>query len=175
MARFIAFLRAINVGGHTVKMDHLRGLFESLDLANVETFIASGNVIFESNTKNPASLERKIAAHLEKSLGYAVDTFLRMPQEIAGIEKHSPFKVQTKAETVYVAFLHEKPALQPAQALISLRNDTDDLAIRGREVYWLRREREASLFTNLLLEKTLGLAATSRNMTTVSKLVEKYP
>jgi len=48
MTRYIAFLRAINVGGHTVKMEHLRGIFESMGFSNVETFIASGNVIFAS-------------------------------------------------------------------------------------------------------------------------------
>jgi uncharacterized protein (DUF1697 family) len=47
MNKHIAFLRAINVGGHTVKMDTLRQLFESLGFTNVETFLASGNVIFE--------------------------------------------------------------------------------------------------------------------------------
>ena len=50
MPRFIAFLRAINVGGHNVTMKELRGLFEALGLKSVETFIASGNVIFESRS-----------------------------------------------------------------------------------------------------------------------------
>ena len=53
MPRYIAFLRAINVGGHnTVKMDFLRQLFESLGFSNVETFIASGNIVFETTSKN---------------------------------------------------------------------------------------------------------------------------
>ena len=46
MTRYIAFLRAINVSGRRVKMDHVRKLFEALGFSNVETFIASGNVIF---------------------------------------------------------------------------------------------------------------------------------
>jgi len=48
MPRYVALLRGINLGGHTVKMDRLKKLFEELGLKNVETFIASGNVIFES-------------------------------------------------------------------------------------------------------------------------------
>ena len=51
MTRYIAFLRAINVGGHTVKMAELKRLFEALGFTNVETFIASGNVIFDSSAK----------------------------------------------------------------------------------------------------------------------------
>ncbi len=51
MTKYIAFLRAINIGGHNVKMDVLRQLFESLEFSNVKTFIASGNIIFESKTR----------------------------------------------------------------------------------------------------------------------------
>ena len=69
MPRYVAFLRAINVGGHTVKMEDLRRLFETMGFANVETFIASGNVIFESKSKNTQAMERKIENHLRESLG----------------------------------------------------------------------------------------------------------
>jgi len=77
MPKYVAFLRAINVGGHTVKMDHLRGLFEALSFSNVETFIASGNVIFDTKSKDQQTLERKIEKHLRETLGYAVTTFDR--------------------------------------------------------------------------------------------------
>jgi uncharacterized protein (DUF1697 family) len=48
--RYIALLSGLNVGGHRVKMEHLRGLFKALGLLNVATFIASGNVLFETAT-----------------------------------------------------------------------------------------------------------------------------
>ena len=70
MARYIAFLRAINVGGHTVKMDRLRALFQELPLANVETFIASGNVLFDSDESDTRVLERMIEGHLRAALGW---------------------------------------------------------------------------------------------------------
>ncbi len=57
MPKYVALLRAINVGGHTVKMDHLRRLFEALGFTNVETFIASGNVIFDSTSKSTKAFE----------------------------------------------------------------------------------------------------------------------
>ena len=85
MTRYIAFLRAINVGGHTVKMDILRQLFEELGLSKVETFIASGNVIFETPSQNERELEERIQAKLHASLGYQVATFLRTDQEVASI------------------------------------------------------------------------------------------
>lgn len=174
MPKYIAFLRAINVGGHAVKMDHLTKLFEGLGFSSVETFIASGNVIFETTAKNTATLEKKIAEHLEKSLGYPVDTFLRTIQEVAEIEKRSPFTAKGKEDSVYVAFLHEAPNAAATSALMALKNKANDFAILEREIYWLRLNKEDPLFLKNPLEKVLKLSATMRNMTTVRKLCEKY-
>ena len=91
MPRFVAFLRAINVGGHTVTMAKLRVLFESLGLEDVETFIASGNVVFSSPAKNLAALENRIEDHLAASLGYEVKTFIRSDAEVAAVARHKPF------------------------------------------------------------------------------------
>jgi len=174
MTKYIAFLRAINVGGHTVKMDHLSKLFEALGFSNVETFIASGNVIFETTAKNTATLEKKIGEHLEKSLGYPVDTFLRTVQEVAEIEKRSPFMAKGKDDSVYVAFLHETPNAAATSALMALKNKANDFAILEREVYWLRLNKDDSLFLKNPLEKVLKLSATMRNMTTINKIAGKY-
>lgn len=174
MTRYVAFLRAINVGGHTVKMDHLRGLFESLGFADVETFIASGNVIFATKEKDESKLERKIAAHLEANLGYGVDTFVRTIQETAAIEKRCPFTPKNKEDLVYVAFLHEPLKAAGKSALTAVKNKMNDFAPIGREIYWLRLNRDDSIFLKSSLEKILKLSATVRNMTSIRKLVEKY-
>ena len=91
MPRFVAFLRAINVGGHVVKMDQLRQLFEALGFAKVETFIASGNVIFEAKSKDTNALQRRIEKHLHQALGYEVVTFLRTLEELDKVANHRPF------------------------------------------------------------------------------------
>jgi len=86
MFRFIAFLRAINVGcGRTVKMRSLRQVFESLRFSKVATFIASGNVVFETRTKKTKMLEIKIEGALKDALGYEVRTFVRGETELAKI------------------------------------------------------------------------------------------
>ena len=173
MTRYIAFLRAINVGGHTVKMDQLRGLFEALGLANVETFIASGNVIFETKEKSPSSLETKIAAHLETSLGFEVDTFLRTIEEVAAIARRSPFKAETKNDNIYVAFLHEILSASGKTTLMDARNKGNEFATLHREIYWLRLNKDESIFLKSSLEKILKLSTTVRNMTTIHKILEK--
>src|SRR5947209_14978939 len=108
MPRYIAFLRAINVGGHNiVKMDSLRQLFESLGFSNVETFIASGNIVFETKRKNAHALEREIENGLRQSLGYEVATFIRTDAELAAIANYKPFSQSDLdgAAALNIAFL----------------------------------------------------------------------
>jgi uncharacterized protein (DUF1697 family) len=178
MPKYIAFLRAINVGGHTVKMDHLRRLFEAMGLANVETFIASGNVIFDSTEPNKKALERKIEDSLQKALGYEVATFIRTTAELAEIAYYKPFQepdLNVDGNTLYIAFLGDRPGDPAQQKLLSFTTVIDEFHVNDREVYWLcRKKMSESQFSGALLEKTLGLPATLRNSTTVKKMAAKY-
>ena len=174
--RYVAFLRAINVGGRVVKMDRLRALFESLGLGNVETMIASGNVLFDAPASQRAdALEQRIEQHLKKALGYDVAAFLRTPDEIAAIVAHEPFVPDPSAHAVYVGFLKGLPTKDARQKLLGFSNDVDEFSSNGREVYWkARRNVSESTFSAAQLEKTLGMPATMRNSTTVKKLAAKY-
>jgi uncharacterized protein (DUF1697 family) len=177
--RLVAFLRAINVGGHNVKMDHLRKLFESLGLSNVETFIASGNVIFDSPARSARSLEKQIGTHLRRSLGYEVATFIRSASELAEIAHYRPFaasELDKEGNSLYIAFLQARPDGEAQQRLWTFRTDVDDLHVHEREVYWLRRKKLGeSAFSGALLEKAIGMPATMRNANTVKRLAVKYP
>lgn len=171
--RYVALLRAINVGGRIVKMDRLRALFASLKLGNVETMIASGNVLFDAPAETDAgALESRIERHLAKSLGYEVVTFLRTPDELAAIVAHDPFDPDPLAHAIYVAFLKSHPSSDATQQLLRFSTDVDQLDIRGREVYWKARKRvtESTTLPAGLFEKTLGMPATLRNITTVRRL-----
>jgi uncharacterized protein (DUF1697 family) len=177
MPRYIAFLRAINVGGHTVKMDRLRQLFEGLGLENVETFIASGNVIFETAARGARGLEPRLEQHLEAALGYAVAVFLRTPAEVAAAVDEHPFDALAVASArgLYVGFLRQALAAEARQKLDALSTDRDQFGLRGREVYWLAREGLGqSAVSGAALEKALGQPTTLRNVTTLRKLAAKY-
>jgi uncharacterized protein (DUF1697 family) len=178
MTRYIAFLRAINVGGRTVKMDELRTLFEALDLDNVETFIASGNVIFES-TEDAATLERRIDDHLHASLGYQAEAFLRSTAELAEIAVCQPFPESEYTENgakLHIGFLSSPPSDDARKALMALRSPKDDFHVNGRELYWLIRGKMTdSMLKGPELGKALGAATTLRNANTVRRLVAKYP
>ena len=173
MPKHIALLRAINVGGHTVKMDQLRSLFEVLSLDNVSTFIASGNVLFESSTRAAGGLERKIERHLEQSLGYEVATFLRTPSELAATIEHAAFSasVVRNAHALWIGFLKQPPAAQELERLMALACKTDDFRVHGREIHWLRRATTSeAMITGAAVERALGAPMTARNVTTVRKL-----
>ena len=177
MPRYIALLRAINVGGHNVKMAHLRELLGSLGYANVETFIASGNVIFDSD-EAAQTLENKIEDHLRVSLGYEVATFVRTASELAEVARYRPFDpsdLDAEGASLYIAFLQAAPSAEAEQKLMTYRSEVDDFRIHGREVYWLCRKKVSeSSFSGALLEKVLGMPATMRNATTVKRLAAKY-
>ena len=179
MPKYAAFLRAINVGGHTVKMDHLRRLFEQIGFENVETFIASGNVIFDSNTKNTTALERKIEKHLQAALGYAVTTFVRSTTDLPNIIRDQPFassELEAEGNVLYVGFLPEQPRDAASEKLRACATEVDLFQVLGREVYWLCRTKfSESQFSGARLEKTLGMPTTLRNSNTIKRLVAKYP
>ncbi|MFO1501874.1 MAG: DUF1697 domain-containing protein [Verrucomicrobiota bacterium] len=172
MHRFVALLRGINLGRRRVKMDQLRSLFQELGLANVSTFIASGNVLFETKTTKPAQLEAAIEAHLFQSLGYEVDTYLRDSREVAAAAGRQPFQSRSPGGGIYLIFLR-KP-LDPAteNKLIAVKTEIDAFAVVGREIYWSCRTRMSdSVVWSLPEVKALKLpAGTMRNMTTVQKL-----
>jgi uncharacterized protein (DUF1697 family) len=178
MPKYIAFLRAINVGGRVVKMDRLRALFEELNFTNVESFIASGNIIFDATAKNAATLETKIEAHLKSSLGYEVATCLRSPAEVAAAAANDPFNgeaAQHEKATLFVGFLKHAPEAAAVEKLMTRQTPTDAFHVAGREVYWLCRiPVNESKIANAMFEKVLGVPATFRNVTTVGKLAAKY-
>lgn len=169
MRRYVAFLRAINVGTHQVKMDELRRYFEPLGFDNVSTFIASGNVIFESD-ECADQLERRVEQHLEACLGYEVGTFVRSEEEIKAIAEHDPFD---EAGTDYVVLLRQQPDQQTRQRLEQLTTEEDMVNVHGREVYWKPRMFHFSSVGGEL-QKILRKEHTIRNANTLRRLAAKF-
>ena len=175
--RFIAFLRAINVGGHIVKMTQLKTAFEALGLKDVETFIASGNVIFTTRATDTAALEKTIETRLRKTLGYDVATFLRTDAEVAAVAGYPAFKAAqiTGAKAFCVGFTGKPLDAAAKKALMRFKSADEDFHTNGREVYWLSMVGQGhSTFNNASLEKALQIRSTFRSLTTVVRLAAKY-
>ena len=177
MSKHIAFLRAINVGGHNVKMDVLIQLFESLGFSNVMTFIASGNIIFESKATNTKTLEKKLENELLESLGYEVAVFIRTDSELNIISKYKPFP-QSQLNTAIalnIGFLKNPLDADLQKRLLALQTDIDSFSVHEREIYWLCKKKQSeSKISNIIIEKKLGIKTTLRGINTIDRLAEKY-
>lgn len=175
MPRYIALLRAINVGGaRIIKMEELRGHFAIRGLSNIVTYIQSGNVLFDNKETDKDLLCDKIEKKLLKVLGYEVTVILRSTDEMRQVVKNDPFK-KTRRETdkYYVVFLKNTPGKELAKNVISLNNQVDTFHIIGDDLYWLcRKEHGESIVTSSFFEKKLKVLATNRNWNTVNKVLE---
>ena len=176
MDRYVAFLRAINVGGHVVKMERLRALFEEIGFRNVETFIASGNVIFDADSGSPAALETRIEDHLRSALGYEVATMARTVGELVSIVEQRPFAdAGAEGTRQYIVFLKRTPDEKAKAQALTYANENDHVYVLGREIHWLCRVKlTESVFAKAPLEKIVGSPVTVRNLNTVQKIAAKY-
>ena len=176
MTRYIAFLRAINVGGRVVTMARLRDVFVEMGFRGVETFIASGNVVFESRATDTAALERKIERALSTALGYEVATFVRTPAELAAIARYEPFasSVLSGAAGLNVGFMSATPEEAALRGLDSLATSCDRFHVNGRELYWLLEKKQSeSKISNAVLERAMKARATFRGINTIRRLDAK--
>lgn len=177
MERFAAFLRGINVGGHRIKMDELREVLSPLGLTSVETFIASGNIVFECDADDIASLEGRVEAQLHDQLGYQVDTFIRQVDELEGVVAFGREQMPAEPDwKVHVMFVKEKPTAASRRSFRALETDDDGFRFRDREVYWLRRGGITdSIITTADLNKALGGASnTSRTLRTIERIRARF-
>jgi uncharacterized protein (DUF1697 family) len=158
-------------------MDALRRQFEAWGARNVETFIASGNVIFDSLRKSEQAAERTLEDHIRVALGYPVVVFLRSVSELAAIAERAPFPESEYARggRLFVGFMKSAADRSVVRAITALQTDIDEFAVAGREVYWLRRAQlMASLAKGPAIQKAVGAPITVRNVNTVRRLAKKY-
>lgn len=152
-------------------------LFAEMGFAGAVTFRASGNVIFDAQDgDDEATITSRIEEHLEKSLGYAVPSFVRSAAEVKAIAAHDPFDaaaVAASAGKLQVALLKTKPSTGARKKVLALATDEDRLALRARELYWLPSggllESELDLKA---IDSALG-ATTRRTMGTMEQIAAK--
>jgi uncharacterized protein (DUF1697 family) len=178
MAKYISFLRGINVGGHKIiKMENLKNFFEAYGLKDVKTYIQSGNVIFQSPEKDIDKLNSGIEKHLFQTLGFAVEVFTRSEEQLKKVHSANPFVDITPDKTtkIYVSFLRSVPPAEKMNDFESLSYDAEKFVVLGTEAYILLykdRIKTKAVFANNILEKKLGVAATTRDWNTINKILE---
>lgn len=169
---YIALLRAINVGGHSVKMDRLRQLFEELGFDQVRTFIQSGNVFFDASEMDTEKLRQQIEKQLLTGLGYEVPAILRTVEEFEQTLEHAPFREQTPAVDERFLVIFTNHALSVSGPVTSPKGDVEVLATYGHDAYirWkIINGRPPS--DARFLKDTLGTLGTARFYHTAHKIL----
>lgn len=176
MISFVAFLRGINVGGNAIiKMDELAKVFSSLKFKNVRTFIASGNVLFESSETDAKKIEAKIEKALLKAFAMKISVMVRTIKEIDSIvAKHSFGKKTTDGNwKLYVVFLKDEAAAAGKKVLTGISGEMETYSVSNREVYCaLHKNHPKPTFSGNFVEKHLKTAGTARNWNTINKILK---
>lgn len=156
-------------------MEELRALLQGMGFRGVTTFIASGNVIFETGSRSQPALEKKIEKALVTCFKYDISVFVRSASEVVAIAGHRAFPepVVRSARALNVALLKDPLSPAAARRLGGLRTSIDDFHTHGREVYWLCRESQSrSKFSNAVFERALGVRTTFRGINTMQRLAQ---
>jgi uncharacterized protein (DUF1697 family) len=176
MTTYVAFLRAINVGGRFFKMADLRAGLSHKGFGDVESHIQSGNLRFTSSLRSAGKVELAVEAALEELCGFTVRTIVRTPAQLgelssygAGLE--SPLDGDVRR---YVTFLKEDPDGQLTATMNSWDVPGERAHVAGREVYlWLAHPSHEAKLSNARIERG-GVVATTRDWKVISALGEKW-
>ncbi len=173
MTRYVAFLRAVNVGNRRITMaDLAQTVGRIADVNAVSTYIASGNVLFTA-AGTSAALEAAIEHAFEARFGFTSEAFVRTGDEVEALLAGHPFGVLNDDETHMVAFLKVVPTAAQRAAIEARSNDSDTVSVIGREVHW----RRTGNFRETTLKprdwQLLGQPNTNRNRTMLVKLAAR--
>jgi uncharacterized protein (DUF1697 family) len=176
-ARYVALIRAINVPGHqTLRMDDVRAVFALAGFEDVRTCLQSGNVIFDCAQRSRPAIRQRIRSAFADRFDARPEFVLRSGREIDLLVSSQPFTgIATAGPRVklYVSFLLRAPRQAPAFPVVSSKEALTAISMTGREVFLVSRLKPSGFFgfPNNFIEEALGVPATTRNWSTLSKIV----
>lgn len=176
MPVLISMLRAVNVGGYAkIKMEALRALYSSLKFENPQTYVQSGNVIFETNERDLATVGKRIQKAIEKKFGCCPEVILRTREELRTVLAKNPFDKRPNIEPgkLLVIFLALDPGDAARQNLLSQKFQPEELHALGRELYiYFPNGAGKSKLPWRRIDKILQTRGTGRNWNSVTKMLE---
>lgn len=176
MTKYIAILRGINVGGHRkIRMADLREMLQKIGFTNIQTYIQSGNVVFNTEGKEKQhAISSRIEKQILETYGFIVPVVVRTAKEIKQAVAVNPFlKEGIAIEQLYLTFLKEIPAPEGLEKIKIYDYSPDRFEIINNNVFgFCSGKYSDSKYTNTFFEKKLKVAATTRNWKTVLKLLE---
>jgi uncharacterized protein (DUF1697 family) len=176
MTRYVALLRAVNVGGrNAVAMADLRAWFEDLGFQNPRTLLNSGNIVFEAATLSIERLEVKLEADARKALKIETPFLVRTGEDLARVVARNPFPKEASSDPGHLLVVFAKANLAAAnvKSLEEAIVGRERVRADGRHLYAVYPDGAGrSKLTAALIDKKLGCAGTARNWNTVIKLKE---
>jgi uncharacterized protein (DUF1697 family) len=172
---YVALLRGINVSGHKpIKMEPLRASFEALGFQKVQTYVQSGNVIFEAGEGDDARWAQAIGKRILADFGFAVPVLLKTSAELQRIVRGNPFLKQPGIDDskLHVTFLSAEAPKLAGMDLESLAVKPEQFRVKGSEIYlYCPNGYGQTKLSNTAIEKKLGVQATTRNWKSVNALL----
>ena len=170
---FVAFLRGINVGGkNKLPMRELVEVLADLGLSNVETYIQSGNVVFQGESANTSDLPEKISAALAKSHGFSPQVLVLKGEELEAAVAANPFvEAESEPKTLHLYFLMAEPEQPDLKLLEKLKTDTERFALTKRVFYLHAPDGIGRSKLAAKVERALGVPVTARNWRSVTKVL----
>lgn len=171
---YIAFFRAINVGGkNPLPMKSLVAILEGMGARKVKTYIQSGNAVFQSAEKNPAQLSRQLAAEIKKHHGFEPLTLVLGLETVRKAHADNPFpETQADPQSLHLGFLASQPQRPDIDKLSSLKKDSERFHVGDGVFYLHAPEGVGKSKLAASAEKLLGVPMTDRNWRTVCKVME---
>ena len=174
---YIAFLRAINVAGHaSLKMTDARAAFAAAGCRNVRTYIQSGNILFECPAREVTATLRAVARRLADACAGEPNILWRSEQQLEEIVRRAPFTDRDAGPTIklYVAFLARAPRIKPRFPVLLPKEELEAVGMTDREVFIVSRRKKNGFFgfPNNFIEDALDVPATTRNWSTITRIVE---
>jgi uncharacterized protein (DUF1697 family) len=176
LGRYIALVRAINVGGTgLIAMADLRAFFEKLGFAGAQTLLQTGNVVFQTAAKPTTALETLLETEAAQRLGLNTVFMVRTAQEWSALIAANPFRAAAKQDParLLLMFLKDEPPAAKQRSLQSLIKGRETARVKGKVAYVTYPDGMGkSKFTGAVLERALGTKSTGRNWNTVMKIAE---
>lgn len=175
MPAYVAMLRGVNVTGHnSIKMEQLRGLCDGLGFQKVETYVQSGNIIFQAKIENPAVLSKQIGGSILDSFGFEIPVIVRTSNEMKNVVANNPFLKEKDVDSskLHVTFLREATQKGSLKTLEKLATSQDRFYLASREIYlYCPGGYGRTKLSNNAIEKALSVIATTRNWSTTNTLL----
>lgn len=176
MKTHLALLRGINVSGQKlIKMEDFRKLLENKGFINVQTYIQSGNVFFDTDENN-THLAAKISEIILNHYGFEVTIVMIAMKDLEFVLNNNPFHIENEeTKQLYISFLTEKPTSHDFEELKKCDFKNDVFTISDRFLFLKYGDSAANTkLDNKIIEKKLKVTATTRNWNTTNKLFQIF-